>query len=71
MRLMGTLYHTSDPSLCIISVQEYCQNLGASNRTPVRIQTQVEQTIGGRKEERGVFERDERNTRNTLLSFLA
>ena len=30
-----------------------CQNLGASNRTPVHKQTQVEQTIGGRKEERG------------------
>jgi hypothetical protein len=23
MRLMGTLYHTSDPILCIIPVQEY------------------------------------------------
>ncbi len=45
-----------------------CQNLGASNRTPVRKTDTSRLDKECRKEERGVCVRDERNT---LLSFLA
>jgi hypothetical protein len=45
----------------IVYLLRRCQNLGASNRTPVRKQTQVEYTIDGGKEERGVCERQKKH----------
>jgi hypothetical protein len=65
---VGTFGEVVDQILYLLG---RCQNLGASNRTPVHKQTQVEYTIGGRNEERGLVKETREGHASFVLSLIS